>query len=148
MAFLVSRALRRRPPMSEKSLDDDDFGEPDPEEQELIHFERHCRLLDTSKFQGIKQVQVALWLLFEDASSSLAAKARPGGLAPPAFLHPASEALVPDCLSADCQLLSTCVSVSCDGADCADYDPAADSIFDVPHHGAVDWHMQICRGQC
>jgi hypothetical protein len=47
--------------------------EEDPEEAELRSFEKNCQLLNTKQYKGLRRVQVELWLLFEDQTSSSAA---------------------------------------------------------------------------
>jgi len=68
MAFFLLGRRRRAFPVEE------DVREPDEDERELINFERHCNLLDTRQYHGLQRVQIEIWLLFEDASSSVAAQ--------------------------------------------------------------------------
>ena len=65
--FLLGRRRRATPV-------DEDAREPDEDESELVNFERHCNLLDTRKYHGLQRLQIEVWLLFEDASSSIAAQ--------------------------------------------------------------------------
>ena len=53
---------------------DRDVLEKDPDEKELLTFEDLCYWLNTKKFTGMTRVQVELWLLFEDQTSSIYAK--------------------------------------------------------------------------
>ena len=74
----MRRGFRRRAmrsmPLQHADVDAVLEAEPDPDEAELVRFEQHCKLLETHRYKGVEWLQVQLWLIFEDASSSLTAK--------------------------------------------------------------------------
>jgi len=68
------RRAMRSMPLQHADVDAVLEAEPDPDEAELVRFEQHCKLLETHRYKGVEWLQVQLWLIFEDASSSLTAK--------------------------------------------------------------------------
>lgn len=60
-AGLARNSIRRR----KQSTTD-----PDPDEKELVSFEETCHMMNTQHYRGFRKLQVHIWLLFEDASSS------------------------------------------------------------------------------
>ena len=126
MAFFLLGGRRRAFPVEE------DVREPDEDERELVNFERHCNLLDTSQYHGLQRVQIEIWLLFEDASSSLAAQVPPSlakGFAQP--MPPLTIGFLPRALHF---------------AGCSDWHPPADHILDYSDPGAVVRGMQMGAG--
>lgn len=75
MAVMLRRRLQR--PDAQRAPDE----EPDPDEMELRAFESNCERLDSSRATSRWHwLQVEAWLLFEDTSSSPAAKWVQGSL--------------------------------------------------------------------
>ena len=61
---------RRQDRLDRRSLQD----EPDPDEAELLSFEKNCQILNVQQYTGWRRLQVEIWLLFEDQTSSVLAK--------------------------------------------------------------------------
>ena len=71
-AALLSGMCSRSPLKVRRSADPMEMVEPDAADEEVT--------LDASGETGLRKIQVSAWLLFEDSTSSLAAKVVQGGL--------------------------------------------------------------------
>ena len=80
VAGAAAGALRMR----DKNGAEAEWGEA---EREVVDFEANCNLVDTRQFRGLKRIQVEVWLLFEDQSSSVYAKVRSRSRVPFQRMH-------------------------------------------------------------